>query len=70
MKVLITGGLGKAAQGGVIQSLEKDFGLILTHYKEPEKRLKHEFIKADIRDYGGCRKTPSLGIRSKESGKM
>ena len=49
MKVLITGALGGAAQGGVIQSLKKDFELRLSDYKESQKKLKHEFIKADIR---------------------
>jgi len=51
MKVLVTGALGGIAQSGVVQVLEKDFELRLTDYKEPEKELKHEFIKADIRNY-------------------
>ncbi len=51
MRVLITGALGGAAQGGIIQSLEKDFELRLSDYKEPEKKLKYEFIKTDIRNY-------------------
>ena len=56
MKVLITGALGGIAQGGVIQVLEKNFELKLTDYKEPEKELKHKFIKTDIRDYLEVRK--------------
>jgi len=51
MKVLVTGGLGVIARYGVIQILENNFELRLTDYKEPEKELKYEFIKADIRNY-------------------
>lgn len=57
MKVLITGGLGMVARYGVIQTLENNFELRLTDYKEPEKRLKYEFIKADIRNYSEVEKT-------------
>lgn len=56
MKVLITGGLGQIARGGVVQVLENHFELRLTHYREPEKRCRYEFIKADIRDYEEVRR--------------
>lgn len=56
MKVLITGASSGAAQGGIIQTLEKEVDLRLTDRRPVDKRFKHEFVKAEIRDIKDVRK--------------
>lgn len=50
MRVLITGSQGRVA-GGIITALADSHKLRLSHYKEPEKRCGHEFVKMDISKY-------------------
>jgi len=49
MKVLITGGLGYVGLN-LLPRLSKFYNLRVSHWREPEKPIKYEFVKCDIRN--------------------
>ena len=49
MKVLITGGLGGIAMGGLNSYLARDYDVRISHYRLPEGECEHEFVKRDMR---------------------
>lgn len=48
MKLLITGGLGGIAREGVNDYLSRYYDLVISHHREPEEKIKYEFMKVDI----------------------
>ncbi len=49
--MLITGGLGGIAKGGLVSFLGTLYQLRLSHYRKPKKACKYEFVKADVRNH-------------------